>query len=163
MPRWEHKAVTPPPANRPVASSVVNRSDRRGAAGVPVWSESNQALPHARACGQDRHQDDHEHLHRTRLAPVHSPRRRRAPRQLKLFERPHPGDCVQVDVKVVKVAHRKCFQYTALDGLAAFPGLLRSRRPHLGRWCPSRLRVFQASAGRLHRATRSVQPVDHLP
>jgi len=49
------------------------------------------------------------------LAPIHPPRRRRPPRQLKLFERPHPGDCVQVDVKIVKVARRKCFQYTALD------------------------------------------------
>ena len=48
-------------------------------------------------------------------APVQPARRRRGPRQLKLFERPHPGDCIQVDVKVVKVARRKCFQYTALD------------------------------------------------
>lgn len=40
---------------------------------------------------------------------------KRAARQLKLFERPRPGDCVQVDVKFVKVAHRWMYQYTALD------------------------------------------------
>jgi transposase len=32
------------------------------------------------------------------------PKRRRSPRQLKLFEKPKPGDSIQVDVKVVKVA-----------------------------------------------------------
>jgi len=37
------------------------------------------------------------------------------PRQLTLFEKPHPGDSVQVDVKVVKIAGQKAFQYTALD------------------------------------------------
>jgi len=40
---------------------------------------------------------------------------KRAARQLKLFERPRPGDCVQVDVKFVKVARRWAYQYTALD------------------------------------------------
>ena len=40
---------------------------------------------------------------------------KRAARQLKLFEHPRPGDCVQVDVKFVKVAHRWVYQYTALD------------------------------------------------
>ncbi len=32
------------------------------------------------------------------------------PRQLTLFEKPHPGDSVQVDVKVVKIAGQKAFQ-----------------------------------------------------
>jgi len=40
---------------------------------------------------------------------------KRAARQLKLFERPRPGDCVQVDVKFVKLARRWMYQYTALD------------------------------------------------
>jgi transposase len=39
----------------------------------------------------------------------------RRPRQLTLFSRERPGDCVQVDVKEVKVAGTKCFQYTAID------------------------------------------------
>lgn len=40
---------------------------------------------------------------------------KRAPKQLKLFERAHPGDGVQVDVKFVKIAGRGIYQYTALD------------------------------------------------
>jgi transposase InsO family protein len=39
----------------------------------------------------------------------------RRPRQLTLFSRERPGDCVQVDVKEVKVAGTKCFQYAAID------------------------------------------------
>ena len=34
---------------------------------------------------------------------------------MKLFEKEHPGDSVQVDVKVVKLAKERVFQYTALD------------------------------------------------
>jgi transposase-like protein len=64
------------------------------------------------------------------LRSIHPPRRRRGPRQLKLFERPHPGDCVQVDVKVVKVARRKCFQYTALDDCTRLRVLRLYRRQH---------------------------------
>jgi transposase InsO family protein len=40
---------------------------------------------------------------------------KRGPRQLKLFERPEPGDCVQVDVIYVRVGGQRAFQYTALD------------------------------------------------
>lgn len=40
---------------------------------------------------------------------------RRRPRQMKLFEKEQPGDSVQVDVKVVRVAKEKLFQYTAID------------------------------------------------
>ncbi len=39
----------------------------------------------------------------------------RRPRQPLLFSKDQPGDCVQIDVKEVKVAGKKCFQYTALD------------------------------------------------
>jgi len=46
--------------------------------------------------------------------------RKRAPRQLTLFERPEPGDCVQVDVKFVKLGTRWAFQYTALDDCTRF-------------------------------------------
>jgi transposase len=48
--------------------------------------------------------------------------RKRAPRprQLKLFEKPNPGDSVQVDVKVVKLAGRTAYQYTAIDDCTRF-------------------------------------------
>jgi transposase len=41
--------------------------------------------------------------------------RRRRPKQLKLFEKEHPGDSVQIDVKVVVRGRSKWFQYTAID------------------------------------------------
>jgi transposase len=47
--------------------------------------------------------------------PKLRPVRKRRPRQLRLFEREHPGDCVQVDVKFVRVSGRRMFQYTAID------------------------------------------------
>ena len=40
---------------------------------------------------------------------------RRAPRQLKLFEKAKPGESVQVDVKFVTVGGRRAYQYTACD------------------------------------------------
>ncbi len=46
--------------------------------------------------------------------------RKRQPRQLKLFEREKPGDCVQVDVKFVRVGKTKAFQYTAIDDHSRF-------------------------------------------
>lgn len=49
------------------------------------------------------------------LPPLQRVKRRRGPRQLTLFEKPHPGDSVQVDVKIVKIAGTKAYQYTALD------------------------------------------------
>ena len=49
------------------------------------------------------------------LPPVHPPKRRRAARQLKLFEKATPGESVQVDVKVVKLGNTKAYQYTACD------------------------------------------------
>ncbi len=48
------------------------------------------------------------------LPPLNRSRKRR-PRQLKLFERERPGDCVQVDVKDVKIARHTWYQYTAID------------------------------------------------
>ena len=56
----------------------------------------------------------HRICHRLGYPPLaRKPQRR--PRQLTLFSRDRPGDCVQVDVKEVKVAGTKCFQYTAID------------------------------------------------
>lgn len=52
--------------------------------------------------------------HRLGYPPL-SRKPQRRPRQLTLFSRERPGDCVQVDVKEVTVAGTKCFQYTAID------------------------------------------------
>jgi len=49
------------------------------------------------------------------LPPLQRVKRRRAPRQLTLFEKPNPGDSVQVDVTVVTLAGTKAYQYTACD------------------------------------------------
>lgn len=69
-----------------------------------------------------------ERVHRIRVAaatirricqrlgyPPLSRKRQQRPRQLTLVSRERPGDCVQVDVKEVRVAGTKCFQYTAID------------------------------------------------
>ena len=70
--------------------------------------------------------------------------RKRQPRQLKLFEREKPGDCVQVDVKFVRIGKNKAFQYTAIDDHSRFRVLRLYRR------------LNQASSldflGELHRA-----------
>jgi transposase InsO family protein len=58
--------------------------------------------------------------------------RKRAPRQLKLFEKAEPGESVQVDVKFVKIAGRWVFQYTALDDCTRFRVLRLYRRLHHG-------------------------------
>ena len=54
--------------------------------------------------------------------------RKRQPRQLKLFEREQPGDCVQVDVKFVRIGKSKAFQYTAIDDHSRFRVLRLYRR-----------------------------------
>jgi transposase InsO family protein len=59
------------------------------------------------------------------------PKRRRSPRQLKLFEKANPGDSVQVDVKVVKVAGVKAYQYTAIDDCTRLRVLRLYRRLHV--------------------------------
>ena len=69
-----------------------------------------------------------ERVHRIRLAaatirrichrlgyPPLSRKPQRRPRPRTRFSREQPGDCVQRDVKEVKVAGTKCFQYTAID------------------------------------------------
>jgi len=58
---------------------------------------------------------------RTRVWPRLTSRKRRVVklRQLRLFEMPHAGDSVQVDVKVVKLKGQKAYQYTALDDAPA--------------------------------------------
>ncbi len=60
---------------------------------------------------------------------------KRAPRQLKLFEHPRPGDCVQVDVKFVRIAGRWAYQYTAIAvGISVEMSCRsRSRGPACGR------------------------------
>jgi transposase len=42
-------------------------------------------------------------------------RRKRRPKQLRLFAKEQPGDSVQVDVKFVRVNRQRYFQYTAPD------------------------------------------------
>jgi transposase len=53
------------------------------------------------------------------LPPI-KPVRKRRPRHLKLFERANPGDCVQIDVKFVRVGGRRMFQYTAIDDCSRY-------------------------------------------
>jgi transposase len=60
--------------------------------------------------------------------PRVKPARKRRPRQLKLFERERPGDCVQVDVKFVRVGGQRLFQYTALDDCTRYRVLRLYRR-----------------------------------
>jgi transposase InsO family protein len=62
-----------------------------------------------------------------KLPPVR-PVRKRRPKQLKLFERERPGDCVQVDVKFVRVGSRRFFQYTAIDDCSRYRVLRLSPR-----------------------------------
>jgi transposase InsO family protein len=47
---------------------------------------------------------------------------------MKLFEKEHPGDSVQVDVKVVKIGANKGYQYTALDDCTRYRVLRLYRR-----------------------------------
>jgi len=60
--------------------------------------------------------------------PKVRPVRKRRPRQLKLFERERPGDCVQVDVKFVRIGNQRLFQYTAIDDCTRFRVLRLYRR-----------------------------------
>jgi transposase InsO family protein len=77
-------------------------------------------------------------FHDLGMPKLKRPRRRR-PRQLKLFEQRRPKDCVQVDVKFVRVGGRRCFQYTALDDCTRYRLLRLYRR--LGHW--SSMEFFQ--------------------
>jgi transposase InsO family protein len=64
-------------------------------------------------------------------APVRRTEPRRS-RHLILFSKKHPSDCVQVDVKEVKVAGQKCFQYTAIDDCTRYRVLRQYRRKYHG-------------------------------
>ncbi len=57
--------------------------------------------------------------------------KKRSPKQLTLFEKPRPGDSVQVDVKVVKVGGEKVYQYTALDDCTRYRVLRLYKRLHV--------------------------------
>ncbi len=61
--------------------------------------------------------------------PLRRPPRRRA-RQLKLFERERPGESIQIDVKEVKIAGQKAYQYTALDDCTRYRVLRLYSRKH---------------------------------
>jgi len=56
--------------------------------------------------------------------------RKRAPRQMTLFEKAEPGESVQVDVKFVKIAGRWMYQYTAIDDCTRFRVLRLYRQLH---------------------------------
>jgi transposase InsO family protein len=83
---------------------------------------------------------------------------KRPPRQLTLFERPRPGDCVQVDVKFVRIAGRWAYQYTAIDDctrlrvLRLYPRLSQqASEAFLGqvhRAFPFRIRRLQSDRGK---------------
>jgi transposase InsO family protein len=82
-----------------------------------------------------------ERVHRVRLTTVTIQRvfrdlgmprlrrtKRRPARQLLLFEKDKPGDSVQVDVKVVKTAEGRSYQYTAIDDCTRYRVLRLYRR-----------------------------------
>src|SRR5258705_1951734 len=69
-----------------------------------------------------------QHVVRELGLPRVKPVRKRRPRQLKLFERERPGDCVQVDVKFVRVGGHRVLQYTALDDCTRYRVLRLYRR-----------------------------------
>jgi transposase InsO family protein len=107
-------------------------------------------------------------LHRTTLTQVfhrlgvpHLPRRRKRatrPRQLRLFEKPEPGDSVQIDVKYVKIRGQRAYQYTALDDCTRVRVLRLFR--HLG--LRSTLAFLADVRRRLPFAIRKIQ-TDHGP
>jgi hypothetical protein len=53
---------------------------------------------------------------------------------MKLFEKEHPGDSIQVDVKVVSIGTGKGYQYTALDDCTRYRVLCLSDLPSDGCW-----------------------------
>lgn len=111
--------------------------------------------------------------------------RKRAPRQMTLFERPSPGECVQVqvDVKFAKLGARWAFQYTALDDCTrfrvlwlyprvnpvssvaclgelqrAFPFAMRRLQGDSGRECSLAFALAVEAAGIRHRHIRPRRP-----
>lgn len=80
-------------------------------------------------------------------------KRERRPRQMKLFEKADPGESVQVDVKFVRVAGRRLFQYTALDDCTRYRVLRLYRRHHVS----SSLRFLDEVRGAMPFPIRKVQ------
>jgi transposase InsO family protein len=64
--------------------------------------------------------------------PTKAGKRTPRPRQLKFFEKAEPGESVQIDTKVVKIAGRKAYQYTALDDCTRYRVLRLYPRLHHG-------------------------------
>jgi transposase InsO family protein len=64
--------------------------------------------------------------------PKRFAKKARRPRQLKLFEKAEPGESVQIDTKVVTIAGRKAYQYTALDDCTRYRVLRLFPRLHHG-------------------------------
>jgi transposase InsO family protein len=116
------------------------------------------------------------------LPPLRRIRKRR-PRQLRLFERERPGDCVQIDVKFVRVGGQRRFQYTALDDctryrvlrlyrdlnqwtsrrflaeiVAAFPFAIRCIQTDNGREFPLAFKLAVEELGIAYRYTRPRRP-----
>jgi len=117
--RWQTAGLVglvpryPPIRARRIADSTValiehaRRDLEYGAVRTRIWLERVHRIRVAAATIR-------RICHRLGYPPL-SRRPQRRPRQLTLFSRERPGDCVQVDVKEVKVAGTKCFQYTAID------------------------------------------------
>jgi len=117
--RWQATGLVglvpryPPIRARRVAESTValiehaRRDLEYGAVRTRIWLERVHRIRVAAATIR-------RICHRLGYPPL-SRKPQRRPRQLTLFSRERPGDCVQVDVKEVKVAGTKCFQYTAID------------------------------------------------
>lgn len=117
--RWQAAGLVglvpryPPIRARRIAESTVTlieharRDLEYGAVRTRIWLERVHRIRVAAATIR-------RICHRLGYPPL-SRKPQRRPRQLTLFSRERPGDCVQVDVKEVKVAGTKCFQYTAID------------------------------------------------
>lgn len=108
---WSH-AIPPSPRLAPETLRLLEHAQREleyGAARTQVWLLRVHQIRLPRATIQ--------HAFR-RLGLPRLPRRRKRsqrPRQLRLFEKPEPGDCIQIDVKHVKVHGQRAYQYSALD------------------------------------------------
>ncbi len=117
--RWQAAGIAglvpryPPIRARRIADSTValiehaRRDLEYGAVRTRIWLERVHRIRVAAATIR-------RICHRRGYPPLRRKPQRR-PRQLTLFSRERPGDCVQVDVKEVRVAGTKYFQYTAID------------------------------------------------
>jgi transposase len=122
--RWQAMGVvglvprSPPIRPRRIATSTValieeaRRALRFGAVRTRIWLERVHRIRVAAATIR-------RICHRLGYPP-RSRKSQRRPRQLTLFSRERPGDCVQMDVKEVKVAGTKCFHSTAIDACTRY-------------------------------------------